>query len=129
MTPLGREWVRKAESDWRAIRQLAAGRPKVHDAICFHCQQCAEKYLKALLHERGKRVPYIHNCEELVDFLAADDESILELQIPAAGLTQYAVEFRYPGRKANSKMSIAARKACEHIRAEIRRRLGLRPLP
>lgn len=103
MTPLGREWVRKGENDRRTIRQLKAGRPKVHDAICFHCQQCAEKYLKALLHERKKRIPYIHNCEELVDLLAVDDKSLLELQIPAAGLAQYAVEFRYPGRNAIPK--------------------------
>lgn len=129
MTPLGREWVRKAEADRRTIHVLRSGRQKIHDSICFHCQQCAEKYFKALLHESGKSVPYIHNCEELLALVAADDRSLMELQEPAAGLTQFAVEFRYPGRKADSRMSNTACMAAERIRAEIRRRLGLRPLP
>jgi HEPN domain-containing protein len=28
-----------------------------HDGVCFHCQQCAEKYLKGLLEEHGHAVP------------------------------------------------------------------------
>ena len=46
MTPLGREWVRKAEFDRRAARTLRSARPVVHSVFCFLCQQAAEKYLK-----------------------------------------------------------------------------------
>ena len=43
------EWVRKAEDDWDGARNLAARTPPLIDLACFHCQQAAEKYLKALL--------------------------------------------------------------------------------
>src|SRR5262245_52592434 len=46
-----REWVRKAEGDYLAVRKLARGSEPAHDATCFHCQQGAEKYLKAILTE------------------------------------------------------------------------------
>ena len=45
-----RLWVEKAEHDLRNaeyVLTLAERRP--FDTVCFHCQQCAEKYLKALL--------------------------------------------------------------------------------
>src|SRR5438270_235943 len=46
-----REWVRKAESDFRLASVIARGSESFHDEQCFHCQQSAEKYLKALLAE------------------------------------------------------------------------------
>ena len=42
-----------AEADLRGARNLAQAKPPLHDLVCFHCQQCAEKYLKALLEELG----------------------------------------------------------------------------
>ena len=53
MKRLTREWVRKAEADYRAAELLDRGSDPLHDQACFHCQQCAEKYLKALLEEAG----------------------------------------------------------------------------
>ena len=46
-----REWVRKAESDYVLAKQGSLSPVPVHDGVCFHCQQCAEKYLKALMEE------------------------------------------------------------------------------
>ena len=129
MTPMGREWVRKAENDRRTVLQLRKGRPMVHDSICFHCQQLVEKYLKALLHETGRPVPKTHNCNDLVAWLLPFHPAVAALQTQAAGLTRYAVQYRYPGFQADAKMSLSAWSAADRIRAEIRRRLGLRPLP
>ena len=41
MKPLTREWVKKAENDFK-VAALILRRPKdrVPDAVCFHCQQC-----------------------------------------------------------------------------------------
>jgi predicted nucleotidyltransferase len=50
----------KAESDFRAARKLYRGKEPFHDQSCFLCQQCAEKYLKALLVEIGATIPYTH---------------------------------------------------------------------
>jgi HEPN domain-containing protein len=49
MKKLTREWIRKAEDDFRTAQILAAGAALLHDQVCFHCQQCAEKYLNARL--------------------------------------------------------------------------------
>ena len=43
------QWVLKAEEDIEVARKLAAEAKPHRDAVCFHCQQAAEKYLKALL--------------------------------------------------------------------------------
>jgi HEPN domain-containing protein len=51
-----------AQGRWRLCNrqpELRARRAPNYDAACFHAQQCAEKYLKALLQEKeiefGKR--------------------------------------------------------------------------
>jgi|SRR5882724_5382948 len=47
------EWVKKAEADHRSMTVLREQEPPVHDVVCFHAQQCAEKYLKGLMEELG----------------------------------------------------------------------------
>ena len=49
-----KEWVAKAEGDYRAAeRELhPTGTPNL-DAVCFHAEQCAEKLMKALLIHLG----------------------------------------------------------------------------
>jgi HEPN domain-containing protein len=131
MTPMGRAWVRKAEEDRRALLQLRSHRPAVHAVICFHCQQMAEKYLKALVHERGLVVPRTHDCEVLVHLLAPTDPTLRRLLRASKGLTRFAVGPRYPRPRIKPDASHAhsAWNAAERIRAEVRRRLGLRPRP
>ena len=47
---LVRQWIEKAEHDLRnAEHTLTLKDDCPFDTICFHAQQCAEKYLKALL--------------------------------------------------------------------------------
>jgi HEPN domain-containing protein len=53
MRALTREWVAKAEGDFHTARREARVRQAPnYDAVCFHCQQSAEKYLKAFLQEQ-----------------------------------------------------------------------------
>jgi HEPN domain-containing protein len=48
MTPATRESVEQAESDYDVVLILRRSRKRTrYRAICFHAQQCAEKYLKA----------------------------------------------------------------------------------
>jgi len=47
---LVQQWVKKAEEDWTGIVRLrASGLEEVADIVAFLAQQCAEKYLKALI--------------------------------------------------------------------------------
>ena len=62
-----REWVKKAEQDWVLAEQGIQSKLPVHDGICFHCQQCAEKYLKGLMEEIG-----LFNTEDTLPRSAID---------------------------------------------------------
>jgi HEPN domain-containing protein len=62
MKPITAEWVEKAEGDFAtARRELEIDVNPNFDAVCFHAQQCAEKYLKARLIEAGIRFPKTHD--------------------------------------------------------------------
>ncbi len=65
MKPITQEWVSKAEGDFGTVdRELQAQTNLNYDAVCFHSQQCVEKYLKACLQEEeallkiGMKVDY-----------------------------------------------------------------------
>ncbi len=64
------EWVTKAESDLRAATYLLEPRARrPTDVVCFHAQQCAEKYTKALLTFQGTDFPKTHDIERLIALL------------------------------------------------------------
>src|SRR2546427_12964205 len=51
MKPATRDWAKKAENDFETALALMRRKKVLADSICFHCQQCVEKYLKARLEE------------------------------------------------------------------------------
>src|SRR5437016_4501290 len=62
-----REWVIKAEHDLaNAAHTLTLGKQCPTDTVAFHAQQCAEKYIKAMLVLSGITVPKVHDLEQLV---------------------------------------------------------------
>jgi len=81
MKPLTREWIKKADGDFAiAGRELRVRKSPVYDAVCFHAQQCAEKYLKALLQENERHIPKIHNLIELLKLGKEVDTGLEMLQ-------------------------------------------------
>jgi len=120
-------WVRKAEADREGALDLAARTPPLWDLVCFHCQQAAEKYLKALLQELGAAVPRTHDLFDVVDLLLPHDATLLSIRRGASSLTKYAVEHRYPQKQATTRQMEAALRNAGRVRAELRARLGLRP--
>jgi HEPN domain-containing protein len=129
MTPLTREWLRKADDDRRLAVVASRLRPPMHDMVCYHCQQAAEKYLKGLINESGLTIPKVHDLELLLGVLLPHDASLKPLVRVVDRMSEFAVEYRYPGMRANKRQASAAVRKMERIRAEIRRRLGLRPQP
>lgn len=62
-----RDWIEKAEADHLAAVDLARRRKlPLHDMVCFHYQQAAEKYLKARLEEVGIHFPKTHDLEAIL---------------------------------------------------------------
>lgn len=91
---LARGWVLKAESDLADVqRTLQSEGP--YDTACFHCQQAAEKFFKALLAWHEKEIPRTHDIEELLLLCQSIDLSLKTLDISPEELTDYAVEMRY----------------------------------
>jgi HEPN domain-containing protein len=126
MKKLTAAWIRKAESDFRVAKNLALLRPPVHDEVCFHCQQAAEKYFKALLQEWGLSIPKIHELDNLLALLLPSDATLRVVRRGLNGLSRFAVNYRYPGFHANARQALAALDRAARIRLEVRSRLGLR---
>jgi len=62
-----REWIQKAENDLRnAAHTLELRERCPTDTVCFHTQQCVEKYLKALLTLAETEFPRSHRIDELL---------------------------------------------------------------
>jgi HEPN domain-containing protein len=101
MKRMTREWVRKAEADWLIARRISQSERSLHDGVCFHCQQCAEKYLKALLEELGRAVPRTHILKDLLALLQPDYPTLIPLRRGLTFLTRFAVDPRYPGDSAS----------------------------
>ena len=92
-----REWVAKAESDLlTATHTLKLGERCPTGAVCFHAQQCAEKYFKALLVADGKAPPKTHSIHLLMQSLPAPKRPPLTSEDEET-LTHHSVALRYPG--------------------------------
>lgn len=89
-------WTDKAAQDLDAAEVLMQHEPPLLYPVCFHCQQASEKYIKAFLTYRQVEFPKTHNIRELLDLAATVDHNLAEELIPAAILTPYGVEARYP---------------------------------
>ncbi|MCD6082475.1 HEPN domain-containing protein [candidate division WOR-3 bacterium] len=91
-----KKWVLKAENDLKIAKDEITMENPATDAICFHAQQCAEKYLKAYLIFNSKEVRRTHDIAELISQCSEVDPEFAELnQIEIVSLTDYAVEIRY----------------------------------
>src|SRR5215216_6740090 len=127
MNPAVAEWVSKAEGDFAtAGRELRARKSPNYDAVCFHAQQCAEKYLKAVLQESGKRIPKIHFLLELLAMVLKFDGSYEFLKADLEILEDYAVRFRYPGHFAEKDEAQSAYGAARAVRKFAMQKLGLK---
>jgi HEPN domain-containing protein len=91
-----RRWIAKAEEDILAAEcLLKLGRHSPLGLVGFHAQQCAEKYLKALLLQEGLAVPRVHDLNVLVR--SVPPTRILGLNPEELSrLSRYVIEGRYP---------------------------------
>ena len=120
-----REWIAKAENDLKtATHTLKLGARCPTDTVCFHAQQCIEKYLKALLVFKKIDFPKTHDLSELIVLLPSGIDTGLTL-LEQRELSGYATAARYPGDYEPISLS-EARKAvnmARKVRKEIRKYL------
>ncbi|MCC6297792.1 MAG: HEPN domain-containing protein [Anaerolineales bacterium] len=121
-----RSWLAHAEDDYESARLLARRKKPLLYSSCFHAQQCAEKYLKALLVFTDQGFPKTHDLNTLntlckaAGILTGIDEKSLEL------LSAYAVMARYPGDDPTVEEAKEAINIAATIRKFSRKFLGLK---
>ncbi len=126
MKPLTEEWISKAEGDYHTMLRESGieDRPNF-DAVCFHAQQCVEKYLKAKMCEAEIRFGKIHDLVVILDTVIISEPSWQKFREDMAYLSQFSVIFRYPGESATAGLAKDAVSRCRKFRQAVRASFGL----
>ncbi len=117
------EWVDRAEEDYQLARaSLQRKKPLIYGAT-FHAQQCAEKYIKALLTSRQIAFPRTHDlaalstlCQQNGIILSISEEDLEKL-------SAFAVEVRYPGSQSTIEEAKEAYQIAKMVRRFARKYL------
>jgi HEPN domain-containing protein len=110
------EWIKKSEQDFSDAHAKGIS----VDLVCFLCQQCVEKYLKAYLEESDIPFPKIHDLDTLLNLVIPLQPLWESWRFGFKRLTRYAAEFRYPGEWANEKDATTSLRIATDFRKEIR---------
>ena len=125
INPLTLERVRKAETDYLAMKVLhQISAPDMQDQVCFHAQQCVEKYLKAWLQEANLRVPRTHNLNALLRLIVPMHPEWRAWRTDFEKFTPHAVDVRYE-IFLTAADAMHAVQVCTEVRAAIRTVLQL----
>lgn len=98
---VARQWVERAEGDLTNAEYTLTLREKCPlGTVCFHAQQCAEKYLKARLTLLAVPFPRTHDLPELL--LRVPEDLGLRLQPSDVGILA-AIPSRHGIRETGSR--------------------------
>jgi HEPN domain-containing protein len=93
---------------------------KPNNTICFHCQQCVEKLMKAVPVHNKVVSPHSHDLPTLSDLIKQVDSTwfwdVQELRL----LTKAAVVFRYPGTDADRREAKISLALCRRLRDRLK---------
>jgi HEPN domain-containing protein len=90
------EWLSLGDDDLRVAEHSLSLYPIPREMICYHCEQAAEKYLKAYLLSYDIKPPRTHDLQTLCKLCEKQDNSLAELRSDCSDLTKYAIRVRYP---------------------------------
>ncbi len=126
MKPTTDEWIAKAEGDFAVMeRESRVRKNPNYDAVCFHSQQCVEKYLKARLCEADISFGKIHDLVALLEQVLDVEPEWETLREDLAYLSDFSVAFRYPGESADRQSALDAQHRCRTFRDAARKTLDL----
>ena len=125
MKTLTAEWVAKAEGDFATMqRERRVRKNPNYDGVCFHAQQCVEKYLKAILQDSDLPIEKTHDLTVLLSMVVPVAPLLESFRETMNRLGNFAVVFRYPGDFATKEDATVACTLCSSVRDEIRTHLG-----
>lgn len=126
MKPTTGEWIAKAEGDFAVMeRESDVVVCPNYDAVCFHAQQCAEKYIKARLCEADVVFGKTHDLVALLDMVLPLEPDWEESRKDLGYLADFAVNYRYPGDTADRSAAQDAQRRCRAFRGVARQAFGL----
>ncbi len=98
-------WLRRARDDLGAAAKLLSGTDPYPATASYHCQQAAEKALKAVIAVTGDAIPKTHDLRVLLGRCVAIDQSLDQFYDACDELTPYSTEFRYPSENTDPSPS------------------------
>lgn len=130
MNPETLAWISKAEDDWRTMcrESVVIDGPSLN-AVCFHAQQCIEKYFKARLRLAESPNRKTHDLLILYREILVLEPGWPDLHDGLADVSSYAVALRYPGLDATRREADRAVEFCTFVRKVVRLSLGLEVNP
>ena len=122
-----KEWLVFADEDYFLAGDLIKNDNKYPRSICFHCQQAAEKYLKAYIIHLDLAMIKTHSLSIITQQLKQVDVTIERLEETAASLSEYAVTVRYPDdfEKISEEEAVKAFEQTTEIKKFIALKLNL----
>ncbi len=93
-----KRWLIKAINDYKSAQKLLSQPEEeiITDTACFHCQQAVEKMLKVFLLNYNIEFGKTHSIEYLIKLCSKIDKEFEKLYEIIEGLTEYAIDVRYP---------------------------------
>jgi HEPN domain-containing protein len=119
------EWISKAEEDCLVATRELQAKPPALDAVCFHAQQCVEKYMKAILQENEIEFEKIHDLDVLLQRCQKFIPELEEYRDDLIKLSAYAVDIRYPGFRVSDEEAKECVDSMEKIQQVIRTRFKI----
>ena len=115
------DWTHKADLDIRSAEALLAQDCPLLYPSCFHSQQAAEKYIKALLAAWNTEIPKTHELGKLLKIIEVRDAGLAAKLLDSIVLNTYAVDIRYPGDQPepSGSESREALSLAQHVRDTI----------
>jgi HEPN domain-containing protein len=119
------EWIAYSDRDLSSAKYLCGMNPKPLEIICYHCQQSAEKMLKAYWIHRNINPPRTHDLELLRAECETYDNSFTDINGACSRLSGYSIQPRYPSGidLVESDMELAIKdseKISEFVRERIK---------
>ncbi len=120
------EWVAKAEGNFKTVLALARLKKNLNpDDLCWACEQCVEKYLKAFLTRHRIKFERDHNLERFYTQCLTIDNDFRLIRVSLDSVTICTPKARYPGSGVTEAEARAAVVATKPIRKFVRAKLGL----
>ena len=120
------QWFTFAQKDLAVAKHLRdTFYPEPMEIICYHCEQAAEKLLKAVLVAADVEPPKTHDLIQLCKKCTELDKEYETLADACIELSPYGVQVRYPSNlDLNEDDMQCALNMCRRIDAAVRGKLA-----